>query len=108
MLRRQATLVVNVILDRMSRLSQPLAQRRLIMLSITAFAVLAMILAGAGVNGVFSYWVSQSGQEMAIRLAPGFAIRPAVSWSRSNSFWGISPCKRRSGTWAANRVSATQ
>jgi predicted permease len=54
-----------------SRLSQSLAQRRLIMLLIAAFAMLAMILAGVGVYGAFSYWVSQRRQEMGIRLALG-------------------------------------
>ena len=54
-----------------SRLSQSLAQRRLIMLLIAAFAVLATILAGVGVYGVFTYSVSQRRQEMAIRLALG-------------------------------------
>ncbi len=62
-----------------SRLSQSLAQRRLIMLLIAAFAVLAMILAGVGVYGVFSYWVSQRRQEMAIRLALG-SSRPMLLW----------------------------
>jgi predicted permease len=60
-----------------SRLSQSLAQRRLIMLLIAAFAVLAMILAGIGVYGVFSYWVCQRRQEMAIRLALG-SSRPEL------------------------------
>jgi predicted permease len=58
-----------------SRLSQSLAQRRLIMLLIAGFAALAMILAGVGVYGVFSYWVSQRRQEMAIRLALGSSRR---------------------------------
>jgi ABC-type antimicrobial peptide transport system permease subunit len=57
------------------RLSQSLAQRRLIMLLIAAFAMLAMILAGVGVYGVFSYWVSQRRQELAIRLALGSSRR---------------------------------
>ena len=54
-----------------SRLSRSLAQRRLIMMLIAAFATLAMILAGVGVYGAFSYWVSQRRKEMAIRLALG-------------------------------------
>lgn len=58
-----------------SRLSQSLAQRRLIMLLIAAFAMLAMVLAGVGVYGVFTYWVSQRRQEMAIRLALGSSRR---------------------------------
>jgi predicted permease len=60
-----------------SRLSRSLAQRRLIMLLIATFAILAMILAGVGVYGVFSYWVSQRRQEMAIRLALG-SSRPEL------------------------------
>jgi predicted permease len=60
-----------------SRLSRSLAQRRLIMLMIATFAVLAMILAGVGVYGAFSYWVSQRRQEMAIRLALG-SSRPEL------------------------------
>jgi ABC-type antimicrobial peptide transport system permease subunit len=58
-----------------SRLSHSLAQRRLLMLLIAAFAMLAMMLAGVGVYGVFSYWVSQRRQEMAIRLALGSSRR---------------------------------
>jgi predicted permease len=60
-----------------NRLSQSLAQRRLLMLLIAAFAVLAMILAGVGVYGVFSYRVSQRQQELAIRLALG-SSRPEL------------------------------
>lgn len=60
-----------------NRLSQLLAQRRLIMLLIVCFAALAMVLAGVGVYGVFTYWVSQSRKEMAIRLALG-SSRPEL------------------------------
>jgi putative ABC transport system permease protein len=58
-----------------SRLSRSLAQRRLLMLLIAAFALLAMILAGVGVYGVFTYWVNQRRQEMGIRLALGASRR---------------------------------
>jgi predicted permease len=57
------------------RVSEAVAQRRMTMLLITCFAMLAAILCAVGVYGVFSYSVAQRMQEMGIRLALGASRR---------------------------------
>ena len=53
------------------RVRDAVAPRRLVMLLTACFAMLAVVLSGVGVYGVFTYSVGQRKQEMGIRLALG-------------------------------------
>jgi len=61
-------------------LGAPLKQRQFTTLLLSAFALIAVVLASIGVYGVLSYWVSVRRKEIAIRLALGAGRSSIVRW----------------------------
>jgi putative ABC transport system permease protein len=87
-------------------MSISVAERRLTMLLLTAFAALALVLAAIGIYGVVSYAVSQRTHEIGIRMALGAertaVVRMIVSQALGPTLAGIAV--GFAGAWALTRL----
>ena len=66
-------------------LERSLARRRFTTFLLSCFAVLAVVLAGVGIYGLLSYWVSVREREIAIRLALGAGPALILRWTGSHA-----------------------
>jgi putative ABC transport system permease protein len=91
-----------------TRVDRAVAQRRFYTTLIGLFAVAALVLAGAGVYGTISYYVTRRTREMGIRIALGAAsagiVRLVVRRGVQLAAWGVA--LGLIGVWAARTVVA--
>jgi putative ABC transport system permease protein len=82
------------------------AQRRLTMILIAGFAVMALVLAALGIYGVIGYSVTQRTQEIGIRMALGaertVVMRMVVGQAMALAAMGV--LAGTCGAWALTRL----
>jgi predicted permease len=83
-----------------------LARRRFSTALLTAFALLAMMLAGVGIYGVLNFWVSVRQKEIAVRLALGAPMSRIAGWAAAHALRlaGAGIVLGGAGAWAASNL----
>lgn len=91
------------------RLAQSLSSRRMNLMVVGAFAVLALTLAAVGVYGVMAYTVSQRTREIAIRIALGAGVPNVLTLvvGQGMALVGAGVMVGLIGAWALTRVIAS-
>lgn len=91
------------------RLAQSLSSRRMNLMVVGAFAVLALTLAAVGVYGVMAYTVSQRTREIAIRIALGASVSNVLKLvvGQGMALVGAGVMVGLIGAWALTRVIAS-
>jgi putative ABC transport system permease protein len=85
-----------------------LVRRRFSTALLSAFAGLAMLLAGVGIYGVLNYWVSVRQKEIAVRMALGASRSGIVRWGAAHALRlaGAGVVLGGAGAWMASKYLA--
>ncbi len=98
---------VSDVLTMEERLAASLAPQRFQLMLVGAFALIAILLAAAGVYGVMSYLVTSRGREIGIRIALGACPKDVLRLMLRETAWlsALAIAVGMSGAWALTRYT---
>jgi putative ABC transport system permease protein len=91
-------------------LASSLAERRMALALVAAFAVVAALLAGTGLYALIAYLVTQRRREIGVRMALGASARAVGRWvvGEGLALAGAGAALGIAGGWGATRLVASQ